>query len=208
MECIVERIERRRDRVPAAMQSSRAQAGIFFLQRRGIAQHVARELARRRRGDHFAAESALDQQRNASTVIEVRMGEQNEVDRCGIAAEVRRIAALDSVATLKKSAVDEHAPLGAFEQMTGSGDLARRAVACDRNHPTPPFITRARRDTLGCRPRLNLILVNRATRAVPKLYACIGRADRSATDIHRCSTSRTGPTTRSMSAITPRSHAR
>ena len=57
-------------------------------------------------------------------MIQVRMGQQNEVDGGGIKAERSGIVLVQLAATLMKSAVDQDSLPSTFDQMTGAGDTA------------------------------------------------------------------------------------
>ena len=59
----------------------RAALCLFLLLMRRVEQHQLGQLARRRGRDDLAPEPALDQQRNAAAVVEMRVGEQQDIDR-------------------------------------------------------------------------------------------------------------------------------
>jgi hypothetical protein len=134
VERVLERVQRLGVVLSAAAEAARAHFRILFLQRARVAQHDAGELARRRGRDHLASKAALDQQRNAAAVIEMRVRQQHEIDRGGIEAELGGIALLHRIAALEQAAIDEDALAAAFEQMARAGDLARGSVAGQRDH--------------------------------------------------------------------------
>src|SRR5690606_39162301 len=107
---------------------------LFLLQSRRIEQDHAGQLAGRCGGVDGSAKSALDQQGNAPAVIQMGMREQHGIDAGRIEFERIRITGLDLAAALEQAAIDEHAPLVATDQRTGSGDLLGGAVATVDDH--------------------------------------------------------------------------
>src|SRR5579883_2286042 len=102
----------------------------------GIEDDEARQFARRGGGDHLAPEALLDQQRQAPAMIEMGMGEEQEIDRCRIEAERLGILLFELPGALPKSAIDQNTPTTTFHHMTRAGDLAIRTVK-GQSHPRP-----------------------------------------------------------------------
>jgi hypothetical protein len=94
----------------------------------GVEHDQASELARGGRGDDLAPEAALDQQRHTPAVIEMGMGQQQEIDRLGLEAEGRGVLLLPLAAALIETAVGQDAGAEHLDEMAGAGDAARCAV--------------------------------------------------------------------------------
>ncbi len=75
----------------------------------------------------LAAEAALHEQRRPAAVVEVRVGEQHEVDRRRIEAERLCVLLLDLAPALVQAAIDEHAAIRALEEVAGAGVTPRSA---------------------------------------------------------------------------------
>ena len=101
----------------AVMPVPVAALGFFFLDVGGVEQHEACQLPRRRRGDDFTAKTAPVQQRNPPAMVQVRGGQQQEVDLGRIKAEGFGVFLLVFPATLEHSAIDQQFPAGAFDKM-------------------------------------------------------------------------------------------
>ena len=76
-------------------------AGVLFLDVGGIEHDQAGQLARRRGRDDLAAEAALRQERQAPDMIEMSMGEEDEVDALRIEAERPGILLVELAAPLE-----------------------------------------------------------------------------------------------------------
>ena len=101
--------------------------GVFFLELRGVGEHDARELGRRRRAEDAAAEALRHEPRQVAAVIEVRVREHDRVDRVGADRQRLPVALAQLLQSLKQPAVDEHAMAVGVEQMLRTGDGARGA---------------------------------------------------------------------------------
>ena len=130
----VERVERAcraaraQPRALAACRLARAMPRLLLVQMRGIEHHQARQFARRGGGDDLAAEAALDEQRQAPAVVEMGVGQQQEVDCRGVEAEGLGILLIELAPALIHAAVDQDAAAGALDQVAGAGDAAVGAV--------------------------------------------------------------------------------
>ena len=101
---------------------------VFLLQPGRIEHHHARQFARRRGGDDLAAKATLGEQRQAPAMIEMGVGEQDEVDRRRLEAEGVGVVLGEFAAALEHAAIDEDALSRAFDQVTGTGDRAVGAM--------------------------------------------------------------------------------
>ena len=132
----VERVEQTVERnavsrVAPARVASRLLARLLFLQMGGVEHHQPRQFARRAGGDDLAAEAALVQQRNASAMIEMRVCEQQRVNRRGVEAERRSVLVVEVAAALEEAAIDENALAAGLDEMARAGDVAVGAVERD-----------------------------------------------------------------------------
>lgn len=99
-------------------------ACLFFLQVRRIQHHQPGQFTRGRRGDDLALEATFAQQGNAPAVIQVGMGQQEEIDTCGIKTEIIGIFLVELASALIQTAVDQDPAAGTFDQMAGAGYAA------------------------------------------------------------------------------------
>ena len=86
--------------------------GILRGDRCAVGEQDAGHVDARRMGEDRAAKAALDQQRQAPAVVDVRMAEHDGVDGCRVKIERRQIASLISGASLDHAAVQQHAMAG------------------------------------------------------------------------------------------------
>jgi hypothetical protein len=89
----------------------------------GIQQHQACQLARCGGGDDLAPEAPFHEEREAAAVVEVRMGEEEEIDAGGVEAERLRVFFDKLALPLEEAAVDENTLPSAFDQVAGTGDI-------------------------------------------------------------------------------------
>jgi len=101
---------------------------LFLLQVSGVEHHQPGQFARGGGGDDLPAKTALDQQRQATAVIEMGVGQEQEIDGGGFETERFRILLLEFASSLVEAAIDEYAATGALDEMTGAGDTAVRAM--------------------------------------------------------------------------------
>jgi hypothetical protein len=83
----------------------------------GVGQEDAAKLARRRGADDLALEAVLDQQRQVSRMIEMRMREEDLLYAGRVDRQLRPIAQPERLEALKQAAVDEQAATFPFEQI-------------------------------------------------------------------------------------------
>ena len=119
-------VERRRHvaLLAAPHRPALALAGVFFLDVGGIEHDQARQLARRRGRDDLAAKAALRQEREAPDMIEMSVGEEDEVYSPRIEAERPGILLVELAASLELAAIDQHALAGTFDEVARAGDVA------------------------------------------------------------------------------------
>ena len=98
---------------------------------RGIGQHHAQELARCRRCINRSAEAELDEPRQQSRVIDVRVREQHELDRGGIERERCAIFTVGVGTALEHAIIDQKRAAGGLDAVTRARHFARRAQKCD-----------------------------------------------------------------------------
>jgi len=120
--------EREQRRLRRTIRQISGLALFLVVQMRGVEDHQPSEIECGRRGDDFAAESPLGQKRQAAAMIEMCMGEKNEIDRSGIEAERPGVFVAQLAAALQQAAIDQYAFAGAFNEMAGTGYAAISAV--------------------------------------------------------------------------------
>src|SRR4029077_8394513 len=81
-----------------------------------------REVARRGRGDDLAAKAVLHEERQSPTMVEVRVGQQQEVERRRVEAEVGGVFLFEIATALENATIHEQAPPGTLQQVTRAGD--------------------------------------------------------------------------------------
>jgi hypothetical protein len=113
--------------------------GLVFLQMSRIGKHDASEFAGRRRGDHLAAKSSFRKKRQSATMIQVSVGQQQEIDRRGIEVEGGRIFFGQLPTSLEHAAIDEDAPVRAFEHVAGAGHASIGAVEGQFHRESPSW---------------------------------------------------------------------
>ena len=101
---------------------------LFLLEVGGVEQDEAREFAGGGGGQDFAAKTAPDEQRQAPAMVEMGVGQQNEVDLARRKAEILRIFLLDAPPALIEPAIDQDFAARRLQQMAGAGDAAIGAV--------------------------------------------------------------------------------
>jgi hypothetical protein len=106
----------------------RSAPGLLLMKVRRVQQHEAREFARGGSGDDLTAEAPLDEQRNTSAVIEVRVGEKQIVDLGRIETKGTGILLVEFATALKQAAVDQNAAAGTVHHVAGPGDAPVGAV--------------------------------------------------------------------------------
>jgi hypothetical protein len=99
-------------------------ASVLFLDARRIRQHKRTELPCGRRAEHASAKALGDEPRQKSTVIEVRMGQDDNIDPRRIDRERPPITIPQLFETLEETAVDQNSTVTEVEQMLGAGDSA------------------------------------------------------------------------------------
>ena len=105
--------------------------GVLFLQVAGILEHDAAQVAGGAVGEHGAAVTGLDQQWQATGVIQVGMGEDHGVQSRRVEVERIAVARLVLASALDQATVDQHLHALGLDQETGTCDLARRAQKTD-----------------------------------------------------------------------------
>jgi len=118
----------RRLALAASRRLARTVKRFFLLQMRGIHQHHASQLAARRGGNDFAAEAALDKQRQPSAMVKVSMGEQHEINGGGIKTEWLGIFFIQFAPALIQAAINQYPLACTFNHVAGTGNAAIRTV--------------------------------------------------------------------------------
>ena len=97
---------------------------VLFLDARRVRQHERAQVARARRAEDAAAKALADQPRQVAAVIEMRVREDDGVDRAGRDRERGPVAQPQLLEALEQAAVDENAMVAEIEQMLRAGDGA------------------------------------------------------------------------------------
>ena len=114
--------------------------GLFFLQMGRIEHHQPGQLPGSGRGDDLALEPPPGQQGDATTVIQMGMGQQQVVDLRRVETEGLGILLGQLPPTLEHAAVDEDALAVAFDEMAGAGDFVIGAVEGDFHVLLPVYV--------------------------------------------------------------------
>src|SRR5262249_35012474 len=83
--------------------------GIFFLQTSRIRQEYFQQVGSASRTVNRAAKALLDEARQVACMIDVRVRDENRVQRSGLERRILPVAFTQFFQPLKQSAVDEHA---------------------------------------------------------------------------------------------------
>ena len=102
--------------------------GIGLGQRRRVQQHDRHQVDGGRLREDRAGESALDQQGNPADMVDVRMADDQRIDRRRIEIEWRRVARLHRLAALDHAAVQEHGLPRRVDLVQGAGYFAGRTM--------------------------------------------------------------------------------
>ena len=103
----------------------------LFLDVRAVGQHHPREIGRRRRGDDRSAEAPGRELRQQTRVVDVGVGEDDEVERGDVEVERAGVALVGVTPALEHPAVDEKPPFAAVDAIAGAGHLAGSAEEGD-----------------------------------------------------------------------------
>jgi len=114
--------------IAASRGVARGAPCFLFLQVAGIEQHQPRQVARRGTGDDLAPETVVHEKGQAAAVVEVRMGEEQEIDACRIESERLSVLFVKLAASLEHPAVDQNPPACALDQVAGACDALVSAV--------------------------------------------------------------------------------
>src|SRR2546421_686313 len=94
------------------------------------------------RGNHLAAKSSLVEERNAPGVVEMGVGEEDKIDGSRLETEGLGVLVLKLAASLKHAAIDQDALAGAFNEVTGTGDVSGCAVEAEFHAISAPVFKR------------------------------------------------------------------
>ena len=128
----LERVQRQR-RIVFRLLHLVVEARVFFLQMARIRKDDATQIDRRRRGENSPAESFLHQSRNPSAVIEVRMGQDDRVDRSGRNRRVVPVTLTPFFRPLKKPAVDQYLVTALAGRISGVDQVLRASNGSRRS---------------------------------------------------------------------------
>ena len=109
---------------------------IFFLQLRGVRKHDAREIRGGRRAEDAALEALRDQPRQIAAVIEMRVRQDDRLDRVSANGQRLPVALAQVLQSLKQPAIDEDAVTVHFEEMFRSSHRAGRTQERQRHQFT------------------------------------------------------------------------
>ena len=107
---------------------------VFLLQVRRVDQHEMREIVRAGRAEHPALEPLRHEPRKVADVIEVRVREDDGVDRARRNRQILPVPAAQLVAALKQATVHKDAMRAGIDEMLRAGHRARRAEERQRRH--------------------------------------------------------------------------
>src|SRR5439155_25422238 len=96
--------------------------------------HQRAQIACPRRAEDAPPKASPDEPRQISTMIEVRMREDDGVDAPGIDRQRRPVALSQLFEPLKQAAVDQHLMVAQIEQMLRPGDGSRGSEKGERRH--------------------------------------------------------------------------
>ena len=103
----------------------RAPLGLLFLQMGAVEQHDLEQLGGGRRDVDRPAVTQGSQARQQARVVDVRVGEQDEIQAMQVEIERRQVFCPGVVPALEHAAVHQKAHASRFDQGAGAGYLAR-----------------------------------------------------------------------------------
>ena len=109
-------VERQRGRVFRELLAVR-DLGIIFLDAAGIREHDAAEILGARRAEHAPGKTLRDEPRQISTMIEMRVRQDDGVDFRGFDWQVLPVALPQFLQTLKQSGIDQDPGRRRLEQV-------------------------------------------------------------------------------------------
>ena len=129
--------------VPLARHTARCAAAVvlalarplalLFLDVRAVGQHHARQVGGRRGRVDRPAEAAGGQPGQQSRVVDVGVGEDDEIERRGVEVQRARVLFVGVPPALEHPAVDQEPPLRAVDAKARPGHLAGRTEEADRD---------------------------------------------------------------------------
>ena len=126
-------VERQR-RVMLAEAALVRELRVLFLQVRGVGQHQLAQVGRAAGAVHRALEALRDEPRQPAGVIDVRVRQDDGVDRLGRDRQRRPVALPQLLQALEQSAVEQDALAIDLEQMLGAGHRAGGSEKRQRGH--------------------------------------------------------------------------
>ena len=96
-----------------------------------VAQQYGEQICRGGRGVDGPSKALCCQARQQAAVIDVRMGQNDEIQTCGIKGKGLLVVLVGLAAALGHAAVDEEAAAMGLDQKAGAGDRLGRAVESD-----------------------------------------------------------------------------
>ena len=107
-------------------------ARVLFLNVRRVGEHQRAQLFRRWCAENATSEPAGDKAWQVTAVIEMRVREDDRVDRCRIDRQRLPVPDPQLLQPLEQPAVDEHAPAAELEQVFRSRHGSRRTEESQR----------------------------------------------------------------------------
>jgi hypothetical protein len=111
-------------------------ARVFLLDAPRVGQHQSRELHRACGAEYATVVAVRDQARQIADVIEVRVSEDNGIERRGRDRKRLPVARAQFLQALEQTAVEQHAPAIVLDQILGPGDRARGTEEGQLSHST------------------------------------------------------------------------
>ncbi len=121
---LVGRVQRRDRRQALALPAAVLALRVVLLDEAGVLEHDVAQGARRRVRKHLAGEPALDQQRDATGMVDVRVAQHDRVDARRVERERLAVQGLLLATALDQAAVEQEAEVTGLDQVTRAGHTA------------------------------------------------------------------------------------
>lgn len=108
--------------------------GVEFLDMRAVGEHHAEQVDGRRSRVDRAAEAARRQARQQPRMVDMRVGDDDEINRARVEVERAEVLVVGVAAALKQPAIDQESGMVRVDAKAGAGDLFSRAKKPERRH--------------------------------------------------------------------------
>lgn len=99
--------------------------GLFLEKVRTVGKQERTQFRRAEAAHHFTPEAVLEEGRNVTGMVEMGVGEEDQIDRVGRNRKIRTIAQPEFFVSLKQTTIDEDAAACGFDQVARTGDRPR-----------------------------------------------------------------------------------